>query len=278
MVDKAAPHLAQALAIRRQLFGDEHLDVAESLRDHALVLHDRGEFTGAMEMLEAGKRILVAAKGPEGSELANLLQVQSDLQRHLGNYESAEQLGRDAVSMSRKLRGDGHPEVSDTMSAHSHVVFFLGILLQQQGKLAEAEGVFRHGLELGRRQLPKGDPGIAGMLARLGFLQLQSRNHAGAELTLRECQSIRSEKELDEWTTYNTMSLLGAALAGQGKHEEADLLLREGYEKMRPPAGDMSRKREALQRLIEHYETWGRPEEAAKWRRLLGDEPKASGR
>ena len=67
--------------------------------------------------------------------------------------------------------------------------------------------------------------------------------------------------------------MLGGSLAGQGKHDEADPLLIEGYEKMEPPAKWAIRKREALERLIEHYEAWGKPEEVARYKKLLETQP-----
>lgn len=63
--------------------------------------------------------------------------------------------------------------------------------------------------------------------------------------------------------------MLGEALAGQGRYAEAEPLLVEGYEKMAPPKSAVSRKREALERVIKLYETWGKPEEAARYRALL---------
>jgi hypothetical protein len=86
---------------------------------------------------------------------------------------------------------------------------------------------------------------------------------------LRECLAIRTQAVPGTWQHHNTMSLLGGALAGQGRHEEADPLLVEGYEKMQPPEPAAFRKREALLRLIRHYEAWGKVEAAARSRKLL---------
>ena len=48
----------------------------------------------------------------------------------------------------------------------------------------------------------------------------------------------------------------------------------EGYEGMnrrRPkiPASDKARLDEALQRLVQLYDAWGKPDEAARWRKEL---------
>ena len=58
-----------------------------------------------------------------------------------------------------------------------------------------------------------------------------------------------------------------ASLAGQGKYEDAERLLLEGYERMEPPAIRATRKRQALVRLVEFYEDWDKPDPAARWRK-----------
>jgi hypothetical protein len=45
--------------------------------------------------------------------------------------------------------------------------------------------------------------------------------------------TIREQKESDDWLTFNTQTMLGAALLGQKKYAEAERLLLEGYEGMK---------------------------------------------
>jgi hypothetical protein len=64
----------------------------------------------------------------------------------------------------------------------------------------------------------------------------------------------------DNWSTFNTRSVLGGALMGQGKLAEAESYLVQGYEGMKarekdiPPAA-ATRIPESLDRLIEFYNT-----------------------
>jgi hypothetical protein len=73
---------------------------------------------------------------------------------------------------------------------------------------------------------------------------------------------------------FNTKSLLGGALAGQKKFQEAEPLLVEGYSGMKqreakiPPAGK-TRLPEAIRRLVDLYTAWEKPAEAEKWRARL---------
>ena len=104
---------------------------------------------------------------------------------------------------------------------------------------------------------------------------------------LRECLTIREKAAPDDWRTFNTQSMLGGALLGQAKQlqatdaaaatakfTEAEPLLVQGYEGMQqreatiPPEGKI-RLTEALQRLVDLYTAWGKPDEAAKWQEKL---------
>ena len=49
---------------------------------------------------------------------------------------------------------------------------------------------------------------------------------------LRECLEIREAAMADSWLRFNTMSLLGGALLGQGRYAEAEPLVVAGYEGM----------------------------------------------
>ena len=72
------------------------------------------------------------------------------------------------------------------------------------------------------------------------------------------------------WTRFATESMLGEALMGQKKYEEAKPLLLNGYQVMEqlvaniPPQG-MIRLTEALDRVIAYYEATDDVEEAKKW-------------
>jgi hypothetical protein len=96
-----------------------------------------------------------------------------------------------------------------------------------------------------------------------------------AEPLLRECLAIRAKAAPDDWSRFNTMSLLGEALLGRGQYPEAEPLVVPGYEGMKareaaiPPPG-RPRLVEAAERVVRLYEAWGKPEQAAAWKARLG--------
>jgi hypothetical protein len=93
-------------------------------------------------------------------------------------------------------------------------------------------------------------------------------------LALREILVIRQKKQPDTWTTFYTQSQLGASLLGQKRYAEAEPLLLAGYEGMKQreakiPAQVKVRLTEALERLVQLYDAWGKPEQAKEWRQKL---------
>ena len=83
------------------------------------------------------------------------------------------------------------------------------------------------------------------------------------------------EVQPDVWTTFNTRSLLGGSLLGQGKYAEAEPLIVSGYEGMKAreakiPAPSKPRLHQAAERVVRLYEAWGKPDKVREWRAKLG--------
>ena len=96
---------------------------------------------------------------------------------------------------------------------------------------------------------------------------------------LRACLAIRAKRMPEQWLTFNTRSMLGAALLGQRKYNEAEPLLLDGYQGMKHGQAQVefqvsakqgqARLAQALERLVELYEATGQKEKADQWRQKL---------
>ena len=139
------------------------------------------------------------------------------------------------------------------------------------GQLDRALPILVEAASLWKRKAGANSPGYATALGQLGLIQLESRMWAQAESTLRECLAIQELRQPDNWSTFNTRSVLGGALLGQKRYDAAEPLLRAGYEGMTRRADKISlrnkvRLGEALERLIAFAEATNRADDAKAWK------------
>jgi WD40 repeat protein/serine/threonine protein kinase len=107
-------------------------------------------------------------------------------------------------------------------------------------------------------------------LALLGQTRLMQRKFAEAEPPLRECVELRAIQVPDDWTHFNSRSMLGGALLGQHKYADAEPLLVQGYEGIKvrmaqlPPEAQ-DRLAEAFDRLMQLYAETGQQDKAGQF-------------
>jgi serine/threonine-protein kinase len=147
-------------------------------------------------------------------------------------------------------------------------------LLKEKGDPQKIERFLRDSLARRRRLRAGDDPLIALSLRLLGLHHLELGRAAEAESELREAlaQLGRSLPESD-WRVGRARSDLGAAAAAQGRFEEAEGLLAQGYAALEAdPRAQPEDRREPAERLVRLYEAWGREERTAAWRARLREE------
>ena len=105
------------------------------------------------------------------------------------------------------------------------------------------------------------------------------KHYVEAERTFRECLAAAAKVGPEDysWEGFFIESMVGDSLAKQGKHGEADPVLIAGYRGMKTHEERiLPHERQWLVLVVEsifnHYATWGKPEEAAKWEKELAIE------
>jgi tetratricopeptide (TPR) repeat protein/predicted Ser/Thr protein kinase len=249
----------EALAMKRKLLGDEHPDVAMSLDNLAVVLSEKGDYAGAealdREALAMHRKLL----GNEHPNVAWSLNNLASVLDHEGDYAGAEALLREALVMRIKL-GDEHPNVAQGLS-------ILGQALYHQHRLAEAEKTLRESLELRRKTLPPDHPDLAETLIGLGEVLAAEGQAQEAEAMLRQALEIRRKTlPKDHPGVAEAESALGACLTRLGKFDEAESLLLASYPILRSKQSASPSTEEAGRHLVELYEAWGKPDQAAAYR------------
>jgi len=205
---------------------------------------------------------------------AQLRQVLAAQYRDLGLHAAAAPLQQAALETRRRVLGEDHRQTMFSISS-------TGILLQAQGRLAEAEGYFREAIEKSERVNGQDHPSTHSYLANLGSVLMAKGDLAGAETIYRETldYSRRLNGE-DHPATLTSLNNLGGLLAEQGKLAEAEPYWREALEKRRRVLGAEHRDTlDSINNLGYLFQAQGKLEEAEpyyreaveKSRRALGE-------
>ena len=257
----AEPLLRQALEIRRKVWGAQHPDVANSLSNLAWLLNERGKHDQAIALQRQALSIQRKLHGPENPSVAMSLNKLGVYHFAQGNYDEAEPYYDESLPMTRKLLGDDHPQVANILSN-------LALLHRGKGDLTRAETFARRALTLRQRILPEHNEGIGVSHDFLATVLIDRGNFEEAERHARDCLAIREKTMPGHWLRHSAAVRLAEALARQSRFDEAEPMLLNAIQEIKPP-GMSRRKHEALRQIIKLYEAWGKAEQAAPWRAKL---------
>lgn len=245
-------------------FGDQpilHATLADAI---GLAYQNLGIFDKAVALLKTAVEIRRQVLGDADRTTLESMNNLASVLFSEGKLAEAEPLCRDIVQAARAVFGEEH---LSTLTAMNN----LGMTLQALDKLPEAADVLRRTLD-GRRRILGGDhPKTATSCEHLAKVLLEEGADEDAEAFIRECLQIRKTALPDShWLIPNTESLLGRCLAAQERFEEAEPLLLASYESLRTQLGATSQPAvDALRRIIDLYEAWNKPDEAAQYRAKL---------
>jgi eukaryotic-like serine/threonine-protein kinase len=159
----------------------------------------------------------------------------------------------------------------------------LGWQYLEQGRTDRAETLCELALQSVRRNpdaIPVATPRI---VAHMAAVRLSQGRDAEAEALLREGLPLAEKYWPEAGFRFHVESLLGASLAGQAKYAEAEPLLLEGCRgleraqaSMPPYLSPARRATESLHWLEQLYDAWGKPAQAAEWKKKLAESQKAA--
>jgi tetratricopeptide (TPR) repeat protein len=264
--------LAQTVEIQRRTMGEEHPFTLIGMNNLAMVYKNEGKLTHAEPLLS---RVLEVRKRTLGNEhpytVSSMLNL-GCLYRDEGKYdEGAILLGKVLDQWRRKL---GY-EHANTL----YCMYQLARLYVDQGQDDHAEPLLTSFLEIRRRspgaRLEKTFVTVgsdtAAAFALLGRLLLRQRKYSEAEGALREALDGPLKDDAEPWQKSEMQSLLGASLVAQARFAEAEPLLLAGYQELihdqsTIPWDSRSVIGQTDERIMELYESWGKPEKAKAWR------------
>ena len=95
-----------------------------------------------------------------------------------------------------------------------------------------------------------------------------------AEATLRRAVESYRQSLPENWERYRCESMLGATLVAQRRFADAEPLVLSGYEGIQQrikavPVASRYSVQEAQEAILQLYEGWEKPQQAAEWRKKL---------
>jgi len=277
-VDLALPHLREAIRIRERELGPEHRETLEARSEYATLLETTDQWEEAEQELRSGLRIaesslgkddpltlemtrqLAATLGDQGhnreavalleslmetyeqlpaptqdEQLGRIeaMQTLAELRRILGEYTQAETLYQDIIKAYKIAYRVEHPRMLDAMND-------LGLLLWEQGKLEDAERIFRTTLDGRVRVLGELHLTTAQSCDNLGLILSEQGKFDEAERLQRRALSIL-EQTLgpDNPDTIVCENNLADTVVGLGRADEAEAIMADVVDRARSalPAG-----------------------------------------
>jgi tetratricopeptide (TPR) repeat protein len=228
--------------------GDVRQAVITSHHDLARRLGERGAYEEAEEHFDCAlamtRRLYPDASLQEAALLDDLATVLGEK----GQHAAAEALLRRALRMRVELLGEEHARVAQTR-------YMLGNLLHDQRDLDAAELHYRQAADGMARSLPEDHPAQVYLRVAIARLLLDRGDAGAAQSVLCEALArLAAIHAPGHWRIADAESLLGASLAAQGRHAEAEGLMRPAYVTLQEQRGGRSPStRRALARLADLY-------------------------
>ncbi len=302
--DDSREMMETSLQVAREHYAGDHPEVATRLNNLAVLLYEHEDYSQAelrfREILEMRQRL--DQKAPEHfktkSNLAMTLLRRGNLEeaevlcaevlearlelykanpddldvatsRHnlaavyyaQGVFEKAEPLLRKALATRQRRLGSRHTRVATVLD-------LLGSVLAAQGRVEEAEQTYDEALTMRRSLLKEEHRAVAKTKKNLAAL-LTPRDPARARVLVTEALEVFNRVRPDGWDAAEAESVLGMILTASGGYQEAEPYLTEGYRRMAGLRSSRTyRSRLALERILDLYQAWNKPEEFEQYRMM----------
>jgi tetratricopeptide (TPR) repeat protein/tRNA A-37 threonylcarbamoyl transferase component Bud32 len=310
-LDVAMPLYEETLKLRRDRLGPDHPNTLTSMNNLGRAYLKAGKVEAALPLLEQTLELRKMKLGPNHPSTFFSMDNLAQGYQTVGRLNDAIRLYEETLKLRTEKLGDDNPDALTTLSNLAGAYYDAGKLnmsmplyekayngrksklgpthpdtLHSLGKLARqylamnnpdrALPLYREYLGAQRSRFEKGPLEFARLQATVAVDLLKHGQPAFAESNLRDCLAIRDKLEPIAWTTFNTQSLLGAALLEQHKYAEAKPLLLAGLAGMQKRVADIPlqyqiRVQEAMERLVKLFEATGKSADATRWKNELGN-------
>jgi serine/threonine protein kinase len=259
----SAALLEDAVAKRRQIHGEQHAAVAESLHELANTLERQQVYAPAEQTARAALALRLGLLGDVHLDTAATKEVLAQVLMGLGKHGDARPLLEQVIATRRQLLGDMHAEVAsalrvmatmhllagdneeaarwyqqsldmyrqlpgDQQLAIADAQYFIGLAHVRLDRVAEAEPLFEASLATSKRLLGDDHPTVAQTTLELARMYQRAGNYDRAEPLFHELLALYRESMGDRSLTVAlTLGELAFLARARGDCARADALSRE---------------------------------------------------
>ncbi|MBE0656046.1 MAG: tetratricopeptide repeat protein, partial [Bryobacteraceae bacterium] len=141
-LEEAERLVREGLDLAERSLPPGHPEIATALDGLGRVLEEKGDYDGAIRVLERAVELRSGQQGSDGA-LAGSQYELANVYFYAGRYKESEALNRTVLELNRRTFGSGHPKVAEAL-------INLGAIQQDLGHYGEAEKLHRQALEINR--------------------------------------------------------------------------------------------------------------------------------
>ncbi|MEM7760116.1 MAG: tetratricopeptide repeat protein, partial [Cyanobacteria bacterium P01_A01_bin.40] len=214
----------ESLNICRERLGTQHLDVANSLNNLALLYSDQGKYGIAESYYQKALELRQQLLGEQHPDVATSLNNLAEVYRVQGKYEIAELYYQQSLELRQKLLEPQHPDLAQSFNN-------LALLYSTQRKYGNAEPLYLQALETQKQLTGEQHPHVATILNNLTVLYLDQERYEEAESLSNQALEMRKQLLGSQHPhVAQSLSNLASIYLRQGRYEEAEPLFLQALE------------------------------------------------
>jgi serine/threonine-protein kinase len=173
LTDEGTNLHARSLAIRREVYGDVSVEVAEALSRLAAAYGAARDFEAAYPLRQEALAIRDVVNGRGSTEVGNAMRGLGSAARDVGRLDEAETVLRQAMAIHQRTAGSDSTELIADMLTLAYV-------LRAKDELTEAEALYDEAIPRYRLLHGSLDPDLSVHLNNLAYLHRTREDYAGA--------------------------------------------------------------------------------------------------
>ena len=225
----AKEQLEEALAIRRELHGDHHTAVVETLGALATVHTALGELDEALALAQRGVEIARGLIAEPGTTLASALATLVSVRCFRSDYEAAESPAREALALARMLPEADVQEIA--------ALQYLALVHIEKGEYHDAAELNRQAVAKLRKRYGERHPIQINTLSNLGLALRRQEEYEAAESAYQEVVDLQRENLGKDYRDPVSFANLAGARLGRGDYLGAEELYRQALSAIIDSAG-----------------------------------------